>query len=201
MSYCGAEHSDILQGFIEETQSQVFSSECCKFFKNTYFEEHLPTAAFLPSFSISPIRIIEKLTSCYIWFHVVQMHYSARDHSFSTYAEFSERVTFLIPWYAQQQRVRNVENFAYVLNQSSFLRAENRGKELALPIFLLLLLFCIFLFNLMIVTCLFNLMIVACIGQVSRKNSNFSVWSQDFLRRNVMKSFDLLQICVVNCCP
>ena len=35
------------------------------------------------------------------------------DHPFSTYAKFSEKLTFLIPW------VRNVsfsENFAYVLN-------------------------------------------------------------------------------------
>ena len=156
-------------GFHSRDTITGFSSECCKFFKNTYFEEHLPTAAFLPSFCISPIRIIKKLTSCYIWFHVVQMHYSARDHSFSTYAKFSEKVTFLTPWYAHQQRVRNVENFAYVLNQSSFLRSENRGKELALSLFLLLLLFCIFLFNLMIVTCLFNLIIVTCRSGLTEK--------------------------------
>ena len=48
-----------------------------------------------------------------------------RNHSFSTYAKFSEKLTFLTPWYPMLrtcacQGVRNVsfsENFAYVLNE------------------------------------------------------------------------------------
>ena len=36
-----------LQGckFIKKTPTQVFSREYCEIFKNTYFEEHLRTAA------------------------------------------------------------------------------------------------------------------------------------------------------------
>ena len=43
-----------------------------------------------------------------------------RDHSFSTCTKFSEKPTFLTPWYAQYQGVRNIsfsEYFAYVLNE------------------------------------------------------------------------------------
>ena len=47
-----------------------------------------------------------------------------RNHSFSTYAEFSEKLTFLTPWLRTSacayQEVRNdsfSENFAYVLNE------------------------------------------------------------------------------------
>ena len=32
-------------GFLEETQTQVLSSEVCETLKNTYFNEHLRTAA------------------------------------------------------------------------------------------------------------------------------------------------------------
>ena len=32
--------------FKKQTPTQVFTSEYCKIFKNTYFEEHLLTAAF-----------------------------------------------------------------------------------------------------------------------------------------------------------
>ena len=31
---------------LKETPTQVFSCEICEFFRNTYFEEHLQTAAF-----------------------------------------------------------------------------------------------------------------------------------------------------------
>ena len=31
--------------YYKETQTQVFSSEICEIFKNTYFEEHLRTTA------------------------------------------------------------------------------------------------------------------------------------------------------------
>ena len=34
-----------LQPYQEETPTRMFSSEYCKIFKNTYFEEHLLTAA------------------------------------------------------------------------------------------------------------------------------------------------------------
>ena len=34
-----------LQPYEEETPKRMFSSEYCKIFKNTYFEEHLLTAA------------------------------------------------------------------------------------------------------------------------------------------------------------
>ena len=33
--------------FIKETPTQVFPCEYCEIFKNTYFEEHLRTAAFV----------------------------------------------------------------------------------------------------------------------------------------------------------
>ena len=33
---------------LKETPTQIFSSEYCKLFKNTYFEEHLLTAAEQP---------------------------------------------------------------------------------------------------------------------------------------------------------
>ena len=35
----------IMQLYLKETPAQVFSCEYCKIFKNTYFEEHLRTAA------------------------------------------------------------------------------------------------------------------------------------------------------------
>ena len=38
-----------------------------------------------------------------------------RDHLFSTYAKFSEKLTFLIPWYAHVRTWK----FAYVLNEWS----------------------------------------------------------------------------------
>ena len=48
----------------------------------------------------------------------------ARNHSFSTYEKFSEKLTFLNPLIRTRtcayQRVRNVsfsENFAYILNE------------------------------------------------------------------------------------
>ena len=34
-----------MQLYLKETPAQVFSCEYCKIFKNTYFEEHLRTAA------------------------------------------------------------------------------------------------------------------------------------------------------------
>ena len=51
----------------------------------------------------------------------------AWDHSFSTYAKFSEKQTFFTQWYAhvRVQGVKNVsssENFAYVLNEWSPLK-------------------------------------------------------------------------------
>ena len=39
---------------------------------------------------------------------------SVRDYSLSTYAEFSEKLAFLTPWYAHLR-----ENFAYLLNEWS----------------------------------------------------------------------------------
>ena len=41
-----------MQLYQEETPTQVFSCEICKIFKNTYFEEHLRTAASVLSSSI-----------------------------------------------------------------------------------------------------------------------------------------------------
>ena len=41
-----------------------------------------------------------------------------RDHSFSTYARFSEKVTFLTPWYASGgKKCKFFENIAYALNE------------------------------------------------------------------------------------
>ena len=54
-------------------------------------------------------------SQCLIWDH----------HSFSIYAKFSEKLTFLIPWFASWGwggRIRNFrfsENFSYVLNERS----------------------------------------------------------------------------------
>ena len=41
-----AEVSEGLQIYLNQTLTQVFSCEYCKFFKNNYFEKHLRTAAF-----------------------------------------------------------------------------------------------------------------------------------------------------------
>ena len=46
-----------LKLYEKENPTQVFSSESCKIFKNTYFEEHLPTDA-------SRSRIIRETDSC-----------------------------------------------------------------------------------------------------------------------------------------
>ena len=40
-----------------------------------------------------------------------------RGHRLSTYAKFSEKLTFLTPWYAEVKNVNFSENFAYVLNE------------------------------------------------------------------------------------
>ena len=52
-----------------------------------------------------------------------------RDHSFSMYAKFSEKLTFFTPWYARvsvrimgQEMLVFLENFAYVLNEWSQMR-------------------------------------------------------------------------------
>ena len=46
-----------LKLYEKENPAQVFSSESCKIFKNTYFEEHLPTDS-------SRSRIIRETDSC-----------------------------------------------------------------------------------------------------------------------------------------
>ena len=53
-----------------------------------------------------------------------------RDDSFSTYATFSGKLTFLIPWYvsAGQEILFFSENFAYVLNQWSHIPLSDRVK-------------------------------------------------------------------------
>ena len=38
-----------MQLYLKETPAQVFSCEYCKIFNNTYFEEHLRTAASIKS--------------------------------------------------------------------------------------------------------------------------------------------------------
>ena len=61
--------------------------------------------------------------------HCIDCHYakSKRGHSFSMYAKFSEKLTFLIPWYAHN--VSLLKNFAYVLNEWS------KSKCICEPIF------------------------------------------------------------------
>ena len=52
------------------------------------------------------------------YFFLTRPSWITRDNSFRTYANFSGKVTFITPWYAQG--VRNVsvlENFAYVINE------------------------------------------------------------------------------------
>ena len=39
---------DNIAGFVKKRLQQIFSSEYCEIFKNTYFEQHLRTAASLP---------------------------------------------------------------------------------------------------------------------------------------------------------
>ena len=39
------------------------------------------------------------------------------DHSFSTFAKYSEKLTFLTPWYHGVENVSFSENFANVLNE------------------------------------------------------------------------------------
>ena len=49
-------------------------------------------------------------------------------YSFSTFAKFSEKLTFLIPWYAHEYNVRNFsfsENFLYVLDEVSLMLMRN----------------------------------------------------------------------------
>ena len=63
--------------------------------------------------------------------------FSSQDHSFSKYAKFSEKLTFIsnIRMYAYQG-VRNasLENFAYVLNErSSIKRKHSIGSDRAKP--------------------------------------------------------------------
>ena len=58
-----------------------------------------------------------------------------RDHSFSTFSKFSERLTFLTPWYIYVcvRGVRNVsfsENFENVLNEWSLTRTVNHRSIL-----------------------------------------------------------------------
>ena len=56
-------------------------------------------------------------------FEILLLGYSSfRGHSFSTYAKFSEKLKFDIPWYAHVTHIQGVgnvsftEDFAYVLN-------------------------------------------------------------------------------------
>ena len=72
------------------------------------------------------LRLLKYFPSVYVSFERPWFSYysSIRDHSFSKYAKFSQKVTFLTPWYAsvrvQIMGVRNVsfwENFAHAINE------------------------------------------------------------------------------------
>ena len=59
-----------------------------------------------------------------ICFSRYQLKQALWDHSFSTYAKFSEKLIFLAPWYAhvplhirRQENASFAENFEYVLNE------------------------------------------------------------------------------------
>ena len=41
----------------------MFSFEFCEILENTYFEEHLRTAAFVLSFSFNNLKVLEKVVS------------------------------------------------------------------------------------------------------------------------------------------
>ena len=64
-----------------------------------------------------------------VWFHsvtAINFHPSLilcaiRDHLFSTYAKFSEKLIFHTPWYAHVRNVSFSENLAYVLNRWTLL--------------------------------------------------------------------------------
>ena len=48
-----------LETFFKKTPTQVFSSEHCKIFKNTYFEKHLRMAASDSSYILNWIRLFK----------------------------------------------------------------------------------------------------------------------------------------------
>ena len=75
---------------------------------------------------------------CALWWLPKLYFLPSRVHPFSTYTKFSEKLTFLTPWYAhirvRIREVRNVsfsENFAYVLNAWS-LSSQNIFLEVAI---------------------------------------------------------------------
>ena len=64
--------------------------------------------------------------------------FSSQDHSFSKYAKFSEKLTFLISniRMCAYQGVRNasLENFTYVLNERSSIKKKHSiGSDRAIP--------------------------------------------------------------------
>ena len=67
--------------------------------------------------------------------HTIHISNQLRGHPLSTYATFSEKLTFLTPWYAHvraYQGVRNVsfsENIAYVRNGWSLIRSVATAKQ------------------------------------------------------------------------
>ena len=48
-----------------QTPTQMFTSEYCKIFKSTYFEEHLPTAAFFFLTAVSSYFWLDNLLTGY----------------------------------------------------------------------------------------------------------------------------------------
>ena len=64
-------------------------------------------------------RVVYLMIDTYNYFIILRFVHSISpfnvgDHSFSTYAKFSKKVTFATPWYAHVRYF--YENFAYVLN-------------------------------------------------------------------------------------
>ena len=64
-------------------------------------------------------RVVYLMIDTYNYFVILRFVHSISpfnvgDHSFSTYARFSKKVTFATPWYAHVRYF--YENFTYVLN-------------------------------------------------------------------------------------
>ena len=70
----------------------------------------LPFCTFLYSFSLNMINLCAGwIDETKKWGIVLTVLVYERDHSFSTYAKFSEKLTFLTPWYAVRVRIRGQE--------------------------------------------------------------------------------------------